>query len=326
MVVGATVLLLVISAGCGAPSGPREARAATTGTHDSSVSLAIDGPPDAVAGPPPSEAAAPPEGAPALASPDPTEAPTPPLETTPVPAASPTPAAPTAVAALAASRNAPTVLPAAPGTPSQVVSRGRADRRAVTLTFDAGADRGHAERILNELARQRVQAAFGITGKWAEANRDLVTRVHREGHTLINHSYDHSSFTGFSWSVVARTPAERASQLARTERLLSEIAGASAHPYFRPPFGDLDPGVLADVGAAGYGLTVMWTVDSMGWRGWDAARITQRCLEGAAPGAIYIFHVGAASSDADALPAVIDGLRARGFEIASLADVIGTVP
>jgi peptidoglycan/xylan/chitin deacetylase (PgdA/CDA1 family) len=196
----------------------------------------------------------------------------------------------------------------------------------VLLTFDAGADRGHTARILDELARQGVRAAFGITGKWAESNSDLVARVHREGHELINHSYDHASFTGASWSTVARTREARTSQLATTERVVGEITGASAHPYFRPPFGDYDNSVLSDVGGAGYVYTVMWTVDSMGWRGWDAARITQRCLEGAAPGAIYIFHVGASSRDADALPAVIDGLRARGYEFASLADLLGVSP
>ncbi len=203
-----------------------------------------------------------------------------------------------------------------------MVSRGPTGRRAVTLTFDAGADRGHAQRILDELARQRVRAAFGVTGVWAQANADLVTRMHGEGHELINHSYDHASFTGASWTTVARTASDRHAQLARTERAIEASGGQIPRPYFRPPFGDYDSGVLEDVGTAGYGLTVMWTVDSLGWRGWGPGAIAQRCLEGAASGAIYIFHVGAASKDADALPAIIEGLRARGFEIVPLGDLL----
>ncbi len=257
---------------------------------------------------PPAAATAPDEGAsePAPAS---TAAATPP--STPAP---PQPQRPQVARAASAVTTAP----------SRVVSRGRTDRKAVALTFDAGADRGHAARILDELARQRVHAAFGMTGMWAEANRDLLARVRDEGHELINHSYDHSSFTGVSWSTVVRTPADRAAQLARTERIIEEVTGASTKPYFRPPFGDYDASVLADVGALGYGMTVMWTVDSMGWRGWEAGPIAQRCLEGAAAGAIYIFHVGASSRDADALPAIIEGLRARGFEIVSLADLLAS--
>ncbi len=212
--------------------------------------------------------------------------------------------------------------PVATSAPSVVVSRGRTDRRAVTLTFDAGADRGYAERVLDILAQQRVQAAFGVTGQWAELNRDLVARTAREGHEFINHTYSHPSFTGVSWTVTAKTAADRGMQLERTERILGEVAAASARPYFRPPFGDYDAGVLADVGRLGFGTTVMWTVDSMGWRGLDAASIAKRCLEGAGPGAIYIFHVGEQSRDWEALPAVIEGLRARGFEIVPLAELL----
>lgn len=240
----------------------------------------------------------------------------------PAPTSAATPQGAAAPASTAQSTAVVRAAPAASTSPSRVVSRGGTGRKAVTLTFDAGADRGHAERILDELARQRVPAAFGMTGKWAESNRDLLARMQREGHELINHSYDHSSFTGVSWSAVARTPAERAAQLTRTERIIEEVTGTSTKPYFRPPFGDYDSSVLADVGALGYGTTVMWTVDSMGWRGWEANQIAQRCLEGAAAGAIYIFHVGAASKDAEALGAIIDGLRARGFEIVRLADLL----
>lgn len=244
---------------------------------------------------------------------------------TPTPrVAEPTPSSATQSPRATETVRAPAVssIPAPSSAPSVVVSRGRTDRRAVTLTFDAGADRGYAERILDVLAQQRVPAAFGITGQWAEANRDLVARAAREGHAFINHTYSHPSFTGVSWTVTAKTVLDRSGQLERTERILGEVAAASARPYFRPPFGDYDAGVLADVGRLGYGSTVMWTVDSMGWRGLDAASITRRCLDGAAPGAIYIFHVGEQSRDGDALPAVIEGLRARGFEIVPLAELL----
>jgi len=54
-------------------------------------------------------------------------------------------------------------------------------------------------------------------------------------------------------------------------------------------------------------------VDSLGWRGIQAADIVSRCLSLAAPGAVYVLHVGHASQDALALPQIIHGLRERGF-------------
>ena len=114
----------------------------------------------------------------------------------------------------------------------------------------------------------------------------------------------------------ALTRAERFSELDRTEDIVKQVTGKSTKPFFRPPYGDYDASVNTDVGLNGYAYNVLWTVDSRGWMGLSAAEITQRCLSMAEPGAIYIFHVGSASQDAAALPAIISGLRAQGYEIA----------
>ena len=49
------------------------------------------------------------------------------------------------------------------------------------------------------------------------------------------------------------------------------------------------------------------------WTREELARILARCLKLAAPGAIYVFHVGRASQDAIVLPQVIHGLRDAGY-------------
>ena len=207
--------------------------------------------------------------------------------------------------------------------PAVVISRGSSARRMVALTFDAGSDTGHAAAILDTLARSGIRATFGLTGKWAEENPDLVIRTSREGHLIVNHTYDHRSFTGVSAKPAVANGQERRDQLARTDAVLTRLTGRSGHPWFRPPYGDYDASVNADVGAAGYRYNVLWTVDSLGWQGLSAAAITTRSLEGAEPGAIYLFHVGAESQDGAALFGIIAGLRERGYEFGTVADVIG---
>jgi len=66
----------------------------------------------------------------------------------------------------------------------------------------------------------------------------------------------------------------------------------------------------------------MWTVDSRGWTVIPASQIIQRCLDLAAPGAIYVFHVGSASQDGPALQSIIDGLRTQGYAIGSVPDML----
>jgi len=212
--------------------------------------------------------------------------------------------------------------PSPPPSPAQVIRKGDPSRRAVAFSFDAGADAGFAPQILDTLKANGITASFGITGKWAEENPELLRRIVQEGHHIINHSYDHPSFTGLSTGQPPLTQAQRWEQLDRTEAIINGLTGATAKPYFRPPYGDYDDSVNADIYARGYWYNVMWTVDSRGWQGIPAEEIVQRCISLAEAGAIYVFHVGSASQDANALPDIIAGLRAQGYIIGSVPQVL----
>ena len=140
----------------------------------------------------------------------------------------------------------------------------------------------------------------------------------------MNHTDDHRSFTGLSTSTAPLTAAERRAELDGAEAAIVAATGRSTKPWFRPPYGDTDPSVQTDVAADGYGYEVMWTIDSLGWKGLSAQAITARCLDQAVPGAIYLFHVGSASQDAAALPAIIAGLRERGYTFATVPQLVAT--
>ncbi|TAJ20592.1 MAG: polysaccharide deacetylase family protein [Dehalococcoidia bacterium] len=209
-------------------------------------------------------------------------------------------------------------IPRVVGARARVIDRGPTTEKRVALTFDAGADRGYAEQILNTLRAANVRASFGMTGQWAEANPDLLRRMVAEGHQLINHTQSHDSFTGFSTGRAPKPAAARARELQLTEEAVQRIGGVSTKPYFRPPYGDLDATVSEDVYAQGYEVVAMWTVDSQGWNGLSRAGIETRCLRAAAPGAVYVFHVGSSSQDGPALAGIIEGLRGQGYQMGTL--------
>jgi peptidoglycan/xylan/chitin deacetylase (PgdA/CDA1 family) len=215
----------------------------------------------------------------------------------------------------------PIPSPTPPGT-AQVIRRGDPTRDIVALSFDAAADAGFTAQILDTLKANGITATFGVSGQWAERNADLVRRIAREGHELINHSYDHPSFTGLSTGEPPLTQAERWEQLDRTDAIIQELAGLSTKPYFRSPYGDYDASVNDDLHARGYTYNVLWTVDSGGWAGLPASDITRRCLSRVEPGAIFVFHVGAASQDAAALQPIIDGLTAMGYTFGAIGDIL----
>jgi peptidoglycan/xylan/chitin deacetylase (PgdA/CDA1 family) len=198
------------------------------------------------------------------------------------------------------------------------VRRANTERQAIALTFDAGSDAGYTEQILQTLREKNVKAAFGLTGQWTSEHPDLVRAMAADGHILINHTQDQLSFTGLSSGTGPLPQSERFDQLQQAEAIIKSIVGVSTRPYFRPPFGDVDGSVLCDAYAAGYRYVILWTVDTLGWNHATVDEIVSTSLSKVRPGAIYIMHVGSQSQDGPALPQVIDGLRAAGYDIVPL--------
>jgi peptidoglycan/xylan/chitin deacetylase (PgdA/CDA1 family) len=211
------------------------------------------------------------------------------------------------------------------GTFSTAISRGNTARNMVSYTFDAGSDLGFTAQILDHLKSNGIASSFGLTGKWVSTNPASAHRIAADGHHLINHTWDHPSFTGFSTGQNPLSPASRLWQVETAENKFLSIMGRGAKPYFRPPYGDLDDTVRRDVGADRFTKTIMWTLDSLGWKGLTSQQICDRVKNAVnndsrgGNGMILLFHVGSQSQDANALPCITSFLRSKGL-------IFGTVP
>jgi peptidoglycan-N-acetylglucosamine deacetylase len=256
-------------------------------------------------------------------TPIPTATPVPPTATPPPPTATPLPATPIPATATTAP---PTAIPAtvAPTAPpvadastdsglAQVYEYGDSGRREIALTFDAGADRGYAEEILDLLQAEGIQASFGIMGGWAQENPDLLQRMIDEGHMLFNHSWTHASFTGVTTQTAPLTTEERWQELQLTEQAVQELSGYQLQPWFRPPYGDYDEQSLRDLAAISYTKVLLWSCDTRDSLGATAEEILNNCIYTAQPGRIVLMHVGGQSEAYAALPTMIAYLREQGF-------------
>jgi peptidoglycan/xylan/chitin deacetylase (PgdA/CDA1 family) len=206
------------------------------------------------------------------------------------------------------------------------ISRGQTTDRVVALTYDAGADRGLTPQLLAYLEQADVKVTFGMTGRWAESNPDLVRLMAVSGDEFINHTYDHKSFTGYSAKPAVSSLSDRLNEIAQTDTIIQNLTGLSPRPFFRPPYGDQDNSVLQAVGEAGYRYSILWTVDTGGWRGIPEQQIVDRALSQVQPGAIYVLHVGGISHDIEATPAIVDGLRSRGYRFVTITQLLGLPP
>jgi peptidoglycan/xylan/chitin deacetylase (PgdA/CDA1 family) len=190
--------------------------------------------------------------------------------------------------------------------------------RIVALTFDAGADAAGLPSIIGTLRRQQVPATFFLTGRWAGDHPAGVEQIRAAGHRIGNHSATHPRFPALSATAIR-------DEVLGAQQVL-QAAGADPRPLFRFPFGDRDARTIAEVNDLGY-IAVRWTVDTLGWQGTSGGRTAQevsdRAVAALRPGAIVLMHLGAnpddgTTLDADALPGMIDRMRAAGYTFVTL--------
>ena len=111
---------------------------------------------------------------------------------------------------------------------------------------------------------------------------------------------------------------------------LARHSTQNPRPFFRPPIGGYDADALAAVGAAGYRYTVTWDVDTIDWRPIDddppgptADGIVAKVLGNARGGSIVLMHLGGHETF-EALPRIVDGLEAAGYDLVTLDELVGS--
>ncbi len=201
-----------------------------------------------------------------------------------------------------------------------VISRGARDRLAAALTFDDGPDPDVTPGLLELLDRYRLPATFFVVGVEAERHPMLIREILSRGHAVGNHSYHHDPL------LMLRSRTRLSDEITRTQELL---AGFGIRPRaFRPPVGITNPrlpGVLRTLDMDC--ITFSCRAGDFGNR--LIRGLAKRILKRVHPGAIVLLHDVAPSGVrgiADWLEEVeqiILGLKAKGYEVVPLSQLIG---
>ena len=203
----------------------------------------------------------------------------------------------------------------------------------VVITFDDGPDPEWTPKILDVLKAKHATATFFLIGFQADKFSGLAKRIRDEGSTIGNHTFFHPDVTNMS------TPLIKA-ELNLTERLFASMLGVRT-TLMRPPYAiDEEPDTADQVRPLeipqemGY-ITVGNRIDPNDWSEnprHTAEQITDYVLGHMPPcrvenlrcGNIVLLHDGGGdrSETVRALPMIIDGVRARGYEIAPVYELL----
>ena len=178
-------------------------------------------------------------------------------------------------------------------------------KKVAYITFDGGAKVKHLQSVLEVLEKRRARASFFLPGKWIEAHRRPARRVLNEGHKLGNRGYGTAPFTTLDETTLRGS-------IQRAQEVLGSV-GVAARPFLRAPDGERDLRVLQIAGSMGY-RSVRWTHDPGGGQ---ASRVQRAVLRKVKFGSIISLDLARISHRA-ALSGIIEGLRKKGFELATI--------
>jgi peptidoglycan/xylan/chitin deacetylase (PgdA/CDA1 family) len=188
------------------------------------------------------------------------------------------------------------------------------DRGAVALTFDDGPGAQGTSSVLHALAALDVTATFFFCGEQVRENPSVARDAAAAGHEIGVHGDRHRNLLRVG-------PRALAADLDRAAATIADVTG-TVPVHYRPPYGVLNATALAICADRGW-EPVLWTRWGRDWR----ARATPAGVAGEvtrdlAGGEILLLHdadrysaPGSWRTTLQALPVVVDAVRARGLEL-----------
>jgi peptidoglycan/xylan/chitin deacetylase (PgdA/CDA1 family) len=187
----------------------------------------------------------------------------------------------------------------------------------IALTFDDGPTPDTSPPIFDILERTHTPATFFVEGQYIQQWPDLLKREWRDNFAIAVHTWDHPLMS-------QQSDAGLRHQFGDTIKQIKAILGPNTCVWiWRPPYADYNQHVL-DV-ASSYGLTtITWDDSSLDYTLPGVQKIVENVLASAHPGAVVLMHDGPAQREqtAAALPAILEGLKARGLTPVTLPKLL----
>lgn len=189
-----------------------------------------------------------------------------------------------------------------------------AQHREVALTFDDGPG-PYTTQVVSTLNQLHAPATFFEVGTpeqyFSAGTRDIVA----SGYPIEDHTWSHAPMAQLS-------PSDQRNQLVSEANELVKF-GAPYPRLFRPPYGLWNSDTMSLLRRYRM-LMILWTVDTSDYRVPGTDSIINTVVSGAQPGAIMLMHDAGGNrvETVAALPKVVEDLRAKGYKLVTVPQLI----
>ena len=185
------------------------------------------------------------------------------------------------------------------------------DHPRAALTFDDGPNARYTPMLLDGLRERGIHATFFLMGKNIEGKEEIVEQMHKDGHLIGNHTYDHVQLN--------KLPNDQAcQQILKTNNAIYEITGE--YPmYLRPPYGAW----LKNLELCVTMLPVFWDVDTLDWKSKNVQSVENIVQREVKDGSIILMHDSFQSSVEAALW-IADMLTEQGYDLVTADELLVT--
>jgi polysaccharide deacetylase family sporulation protein PdaB len=189
------------------------------------------------------------------------------------------------------------------------------DKKLIALTFDISWGEKRPNPIIKVLEDKGVKhATFFLSSPWSKSHPEIVQQIKKDGFEIGSHGNKHSNYSSL-------TDEEIRNQISAAHGVLTELIGKEPN-LIRMPNGDFDKRVLRIANEMGYSV-IQWDTDSLDWLNKGVDNIVTRVVSKAHPGDIVLMHASDSSKQThEALPIIIDQLRAKGYVFVTVSDLI----
>ena len=151
-----------------------------------------------------------------------------------------------------------------------------------------------------------------MVGDWVDKFPEAVKKIHESGHEIGSHSNTHPHVNNLSSE-------KNLEEIQLSVNKIEKITGNKTNLY-RAPYGEYNDIVIQTAQENGY-YTIQWNLDTLDYEGLTGEEMWNRLKGKLDNGSIILSHNGTKHT-ADSLDMIIKNIKAHGFEITTVSDLI----